>query len=72
MNPRMYEGLAAQHLADLHREAVGSQMVAQAREDRQVGGRKPLLSMRHAFNGLATIVRAVRLRVRARATRASA
>jgi hypothetical protein len=72
MNPRMYEGLATDHLADLRREAAGSQMVARARDDRQVGGGGRRLDLHRGLDRLATTMRAVRVRVRARATRASA
>jgi hypothetical protein len=72
MNPTLYEGLASQHLADLHRESSGSNMVARARDEGQVAGGGRRLDLHRGIDRLATIMRAVRLRVRARATRASA
>jgi hypothetical protein len=47
-------------------------MVARARDDRQVGGGGRRLDLHRGLDRLATTMRAVRLRVRARATRASA
>jgi hypothetical protein len=65
MNPKMYEGLAAQHLAELHREAAGGQLVARARGDREFGGASTRLRVQPGRDGLAAMVAALRLRLRA-------
>ena len=72
MNPKLYEGLAVQHVADLHREATGSRMVACA----DGGDQEDALGRRHrvrgGFESLAALIGALRIRIRIRARRASA
>jgi hypothetical protein len=43
MNPKMYEGLGAQHQAALHREAAGGHLVARSRDGRPTADEAPRL-----------------------------
>ena len=65
MNPKLYEGLGAQHLADLHREAGGSHWLPEPVMTVRSARRAPPGGCTAAFDVLGRRpVRVLRLRVR--------
>ena len=60
MNPKLYEGFAAQHIADMHRDAAGSQAVARARGVHHVGDAPSRPRSLQGVDRVAAIIGAVR------------
>ena len=57
MIPKLYEVLNTQHLADLRRDAAGTQMLARARADGQGGGEIPRLGAQRRLRRVAAMLR---------------